>query len=175
MLPTTIDEVVAGLKEAGVTFCAYLPDSWMAPIISRLSQDPDMSMIPVANEGEGVAMCAGVWLGGRRAVMVMENSGLRVACEELARLGLGQGIPILMLMPYRGDLGDKPFWAQPHGWTMEPVLRALRVSYRVVRREDVIRDVLRRAPLTMSGSKNHVAIILGSELCDPQDAEGRGS
>lgn len=169
MLTAVIDEVVAGLKEAGVTFCAYLPDSWMAPVIRRLSVEQGIDVIPVTNEGEGVAMCAGMWLGGSRAVMVMENSGLRVACEELARLGLGQGIPVLMIMPYRGDLGDKPYWAQPHGWTMEPILRALRVTFRIVRSADSIRDTLRRAPQTMSSSKNHVAVILGAELCDPPD------
>jgi sulfopyruvate decarboxylase subunit alpha len=167
LLTAVIDEVVAGLKEAGVTLCAYLPDSWMAPVIGRLSVEQDIELIPVTNEGEGVAICAGMWLGGGRAVMIMENSGLRVACEELARLGLGQGIPILMLMPYRGDLGDKPYWAQPHGWTMEPILQALRVTFRVVRSPESIRDTLRRAPHTMSSSKNHVAVIFGAELCDP--------
>lgn len=167
MLDSTVDEIVGGLKDAGVTFCVHVPDSWMAPVTTRLSSDPDVELITAVNEGEGVAMCAGAWLGGRRAVMIMENSGVRMACEELARLGLGQGIPVLMLLPFRGDLGDVPFWAQPHGWTMKPILDALRVRYRIVRRVEEIRDVLRRASRSTSSSRNHVAVILGAELCSP--------
>ena len=168
MLESTIDEVIEGLREAGITFCCHLPDSWMAPVIQRMESDPGLQVVPVVNEGEGVAMCGGAWLGGRGAVMVMENSGVREACEELARLGLGQGVPVFMLMPYRGDLGDEPYWAQPHGWTMRPVLEALRVSYRIIRRADEIRPVIRHTPATMRGSKNHVAVVLGAELCQAE-------
>jgi sulfopyruvate decarboxylase subunit alpha len=167
VLPGTVNEVVRGLKEAGVTFCAHVPDSWMAPVTASLATDPDIQLVPVVNEGEGVAMCAGVGLAGRGAAMIMENSGVRMACEELARLGLGQGVPVLMLLPYRGDLGDVPFWAQPHGWTMEPILDALRVRYRIVRRTDEIRDVLRRAVISTGSSRNHVAVVFGAELCHP--------
>lgn len=165
MLEAAIDETIAGLKEAGVDFVCYLPDEWLGSLCDRIREDPHFQTIPVVNEGEGVAMCAGAWLGGRRAVMIMENSGIRMACEELARLGLGQGVPVLMLMSYRGDLGDVPTWAQASGWTLEPVAQALRISYRVLRNVDDIRRTVRRAPRTMAGSKNHVAVIYGAELC----------
>ena len=110
----------------------------------------------------------GVWLGGKRAVMLMENSGIRVACEELARLGLGQGVPVFMIVPFRGDLGDGQAWAQPHGWTMKPVLEALRADYRVIRHEEEIVPSILAAYATMAASKNHVALIVGKELCDDQ-------
>jgi sulfopyruvate decarboxylase subunit alpha len=122
-------------------------------------------MIPVVNEGEGVAICAGMWLGGKRAAMLMENSGVRMACEELARLGLGQGVPVFMIMPFRGDIGDGFSWAQPHGWTMLPVLEALRADYRIVRRVDEIEATIAAAFATMSASMNHFAVVVGRELC----------
>ena len=70
-----------------------------------------------------------------------------------------------MLMPYRGDIGDWPTWAPPHGWTMEPVLQALRVQYRIVRRFDEIRPAIVGAPRTQSSGRTHVAVIFGIELC----------
>src|SRR5262249_18850659 len=109
--------------------------------------------------------CAGSWLGGRGAVMVMENPRVRGACAELAPLGLGQGVPVFMLMPYRGDLGDVPTWAQTHAWAVGPIPQALRPSYRITRTESEVRDAIVRAPATMAGSKNHVAVVLGAELC----------
>lgn len=61
----------------------------------------------MTNEGEGASIAAGAWIAGGRSVLVMENSGLRAACEALARLGLVNGIPVTMLMGYRGDLGSR--------------------------------------------------------------------
>lgn len=172
MLERVVEEVVAGLKEGGVRFCAYVPDSWLAQVERRLVEDPFFTVVPVTNEGEGVAMCAGAWLGGMRSVMLMENSGLRMASEELARLGLTQGIPVFMLMSYRGDLGDKPQWAQSHAWTMEPLLRALRAEYRIVRREDEVRAAVRAGPYSQRAGKQHVAVIFGIELGEPQAGQG---
>lgn len=168
MRTQVVDRFVEGLKRAGISVCCYLPDSWLAPLESRVAQGEDFISIPVVNEGEGVAICAGVWLGGKRAVMLMENSGVRVACEELARLGLGQGVPVFMIMPFRGDVGDGHAWAQPHAWTMAPVLDALRADYRVIRREDEIIPGIVASTKTMAASKNHVALIIGRELCDDE-------
>jgi sulfopyruvate decarboxylase subunit alpha len=165
MQPSTIQAAVDALKAARIELCCYLPDEWLADLEEALAADPAFEVVNVTNEGEGVAMCAGSWLGGRGAVMLMENSGLRVACEELARLGLGQGIPVLLLMPYRGDLGDLPTWAHPQAWTMEPLFQALRMTYRVVRTNSELNEAIRRAPASLAGSKNHVAVVLGAELC----------
>ncbi|MBK1452278.1 hypothetical protein, partial [Klebsiella variicola] len=85
--------------------------------------------------GEGAGICGGVFLSGKRAVLVMENSVLRAAIEPLARMGLGGGIPVVMLMSYRGELGENNWWAIPHGQTMEPLLAAMRIPYRVITRE----------------------------------------
>jgi sulfopyruvate decarboxylase subunit alpha len=162
---STVQVAVAALKAAGIELCCYLPDDWLADLEKALIADGAFQVVGVTNEGEGVSLCAGFWLGGRGAVMLMENSGVRVACEELARLGLGQGVPVLMLMPYRGDLGDRFTWAQPHAWTMEPIFQALRLTYRIVRTDAELREAIVWAPSTMAGSKNHVAIVLGAELC----------
>lgn len=172
MLESVVDEVVAGLKEADVRLAAFLPDSWLASLEQRLVEDPFFRTVPVTNEGEGVSVCAGAWLGGVRSVMLMENSGLRMASEELARLGLTQGIPVFMLMSYRGDHGDKPQWAQSHAWTTEPLLQALRADYRIVRREDEVRAAVRGGPDSQRAGKQHVAVVFGIELCEP--GAGRG-
>src|ERR1700691_6523925 len=127
--------VIAGLKDAGVRVVCYLPDSLLKELYPALDADPDIRTIRVTNEGEGAAICGGIWLSGKRAALVMENSGLRASIEPLARMGLGAGIPVVMLMSHRGHLGENHWWAIPHGITMEPMLDALRIPYQVVREE----------------------------------------
>src|ERR1700753_4080527 len=127
MKQSAVDAVLRGLKKAGVSVVCYLPDSLCKELYPALDADPDLRTIRVTNEGEGAAICGGVFLSGKRAVLVMENSGLRAPVGPAARVGLGAGIPVVMLMSCRGELGENNWWAIPHGVTMEPVLNALRV------------------------------------------------
>lgn len=153
--------VIDGLKAANIDFLTVLSESWLFEVHRRAKADQFFTVVPVANEAEGVGICAGTWLGGRKSAILMENSGLRVACEPLARL---QGIPVLLLMSYRGDWGDPPWWAGNMGATTEPLLTALRIPYRVVRHEDEIVPKLTQAVATMNAYRNHVALLFGGEL-----------
>ena len=161
MRKAAADLVVNGLKDAGVSFLATLSESWLFEVHRQVSADPYFTVVPVANEADGVGICAGTWLGGKKSAILMENSGLRVACEPLARL---QGIPVLMLMSYRGDWGDPPWWAASMGATTEPLLTALRIPYRVVRREEEIVPSLARAVRSLNAYRSHVALLFGTEL-----------
>jgi sulfopyruvate decarboxylase subunit alpha len=159
-----VQQVIAGLKRAGVTVACYLPDSLFKPLYPALDADPELRTIRVTNEGEGAAICGGVFLSGQRAVLVMENSGLRASVEPLARMGLGAGIPVVMLMSYRGELGENNWWAIPHGITMEPVLNALRIPYRIVREEGDIAQAIVDSYELSYASYYHSAIVLGGGI-----------
>ena len=74
----------------------------LAGVYVAAAKDPDIRYVAVTNEAEGASVAAGAWITGGRSVLVMENSGLRAACEALSRLGLVNGIPVTMLMGYRG-------------------------------------------------------------------------
>ncbi len=165
MKQSVVNEVVEGLKEAGVKFVSFLPDGWLKEIYFRVMKDPAFITIPVSNEGVGIALCCGAWLGGLKAVMLMENTGVRMACDQLARLGMSVGLPAFMIIPYRGDIGDKHTYAVAHGRTMLPVLEALRIPYLIVREENRIRQGIRRCLTTLSATNYHVALIMGAEVC----------
>jgi sulfopyruvate decarboxylase subunit alpha len=157
--------VVEGLKTAGIDFVSYLPETWMHDVYDAVLADDSFEVVLGTNEGECVSICAGAWLGGRRAAAIFENSGLRVASETLARLGIGHGIPVLMIMPFRGDLGDKDWWAQPHGTTLIPVLEALGIRYRIVRDPADVAPAIAKAWESLHSSKLPVAVIMGEEVC----------
>ena len=156
--------LVKEMKTAGIRLVTCLPDGGLKQLYFLCQNDPDFEFVPVTNEGEGVAIAAGAWLGGKRSLMFMENSGLRVASEALARLNVGIDIPVLLLMSYRGSIGDGNWWAETHGVVMEPMLKALRIPYRILEKEEDIEGSLQRAIRTMGATKNHVAIIIGGGL-----------
>ena len=164
MKQSAVDAVLRGLERAGVSLACYLPDSLFRELYPAMDAAPALRTIRVTNEGEGAAICGGVFLSGKRAVLVMENSGLRAAVEPLARMGLGAGIPVVMLMSYRGELGENNWWAIPHGITMEPVLDALRTPYRIVREEAAIEQAIVDAYEWSYSAYYHSAVVLGGEV-----------
>ncbi|HEY0937995.1 MAG TPA: thiamine pyrophosphate-binding protein [Trebonia sp.] len=164
MRQAAVDAVISGLKRAGVTVACYLPDSLLKELYPALDAAPGLRTVRVTNEGEGAAICGGVFLSGQRAVLVMENSGVRAATEQLARLGLGAGIPVIMLMSYRGEPGENNWWAIPHGITMGPVLDALRTPYQVVRDAGQVERAITDAYDWSYAAYHHSAVVLGGEL-----------
>jgi sulfopyruvate decarboxylase subunit alpha len=98
--------------------------------------------------------------------MMMENSGLRQACEPIARFALSHQVPMVMVMPYRGDLGETNWWGHSHAQTMEPLLQALRVPYWHVRELDRLSPMISGALDHAASSQLPVALILGGECVD---------
>lgn len=164
MKEDAVNLIVEGLKEAGVETIVTLPESKFKELYPVLYNDPDFRYIMVTNEGEGVSIAAGAWVAGKKPVMIMENAGFRVAIEPLARLGQTHGIPVMMIMCYTGDIGERNWWGITHGQTMEPLLKAMNIPYIVVRKKDEVKDALKRAMNHISVSLYHVAVIFTGEV-----------
>jgi sulfopyruvate decarboxylase subunit alpha len=155
---------VEGLVAAGIDFVSGLPDGWQRDLHEVIETDPRFTYVPVCNEGVGFSVCAGAWMGGRRPALIMENSGLRVASEYIARISLGTGVPVLLLLSYRGDIGETEHWGIPHGIVAEPLLAALRIPYAIVRDPADLRQGILRAQ-RLAQAQLHPAAVLVSGSC----------
>jgi sulfopyruvate decarboxylase subunit alpha len=164
MLEHAAEQALAGVKEAGIDFVAGLPDGWQRNFQELVEQDPAVRFVPVCNEGVGFSLCAGAWLGGRKTALSMENSGLRVASEYIARVSLGCGVPVVLLLSYRGDHGDTEHWSIPHRIVCEPLLDALRIPYQIVRDPADLRAAIKRAH-RLSEAQLHPTAVLISGSC----------
>jgi len=88
--------IVGGLKDAGISFVSYLPETRLSEIVPVLREDPSFMIVPVANEAEAVSISAGASLGGRPAAVYMEGSGVYVGSFNLLCLGRRLGVPMLL-------------------------------------------------------------------------------
>lgn len=157
-------EALAGLKQAGIDFVSGLPDGWQRNLHELVEADPDIRYVPVCNEGVGFSVCAGAWLGGRKSALIMENSGLRVASEYIARISLGTGVPVVLLLSYRGDVGETEHWGIPHGIVVEPLLHALRIPFVIVRHVEDLRVSIARAARISEAQLHPAAVLVSGDL-----------
>jgi sulfopyruvate decarboxylase alpha subunit len=158
--PTQLYEL---LRSAGVTQFAYVPDAGHRVLIDRSLADPDVHSIPLTSEQEGVALCAGADLGGQKAVLLMQSSGVG-NCINFLSLIAGCRFPFLTLVSMRGDFGEGNPWQFPMGQATQKVLEAMGV---IVLRADTPDDPIPtvKAAITMAyQSGQMVAVLLGQRL-----------
>lgn len=121
--------VYNGIKDAGIDFIVSVPCINLRELIPMVDMDPDIIHVPVTREEEGVGVCAGAYMGGKRPAMLMQNSGLGNSINALASLNLLYGIPLVMIISHRGLEGE-PICAQvPMGELTPKLLDALGISY----------------------------------------------
>jgi sulfopyruvate decarboxylase TPP-binding subunit len=156
-----------GLRENGVDFVVGLPCSGFAKAQALCLADPDLRYVGVANEGTGLAICAGAWLGGKRPAALIENFGLFAAAYQLLRGHSSYGIPTLILAEYRGDAGDQEFFAETGDMT-EPFLSALRINHRVVRDIKTLKPAIRDGLRWMDIALRPYAVLPGFDLTRPR-------
>jgi len=151
------------LRENNVTQFCYVPDAGHKVLIDRSLADPDAHSVPLTTEEEGVAMVAGADLGGARAVLLMQSSGVGNTINMLS-LTNGGRFPLLTLVSMRGEYGEGNPWQFPMGQAVEPVLKAMGV---IVLRAEQPSDVIpvATAAITMAfQSGQQVAVLLTQRL-----------
>lgn len=168
--PTMKDELakrlVQSLKDAGINFVTYLPETRLSQIIPLVRDDPDMELIAVANESEAVTIAAGATLGGKQAAVYLENTGIYVSSYSLLAIGKQLGVPILLLTAFLGGFPDQrnSFLYATLGSRTIPLLQALGIEYIVLedgeRLEIKIKDALR----TANSLRSPVALLFGGEF-----------
>jgi sulfopyruvate decarboxylase subunit alpha len=158
-----VDAVIDGLKRAGVDFVSLMPDSDFSVLQERVVNDPNFIYVPVSNEAIGVAVCVGAWLSGKRPALLVPTSGLLVAAWPLTSLCMAWSLPLLLLIPYRGDIGDA-FWLMgPYKDTTEPLLKVLNAPYSVISKNEEISSAIVDAQGSTISWQRPVAVLLTGE------------
>ncbi len=161
--PTWQESVYAALKAARITILGYVPDAGHAHLINAAHADPDMQTVVLTTEEEGIALSAGAWLGGQRAVMLMQSSGVG-NCINMLSLPLNCRMPFLTLVTMRGEWGEFNPWQVPMGAATQPVLTAAGVHVRRADQPDEVAEMVAASAALAFDSQIPVAVLLSQRL-----------
>ena len=126
------NEFLESCLERGFTFFTGTPCSYLKPIINYVIDHDKFSFIGATNEGDAVAIAAGVTLAGGKSVVMFQNSGLGNAVNPLTSLTSTLEIPMLLLVTLRGEPGgehDEPQHALMGAITTR-MLETMRIPWR---------------------------------------------
>src|SRR5438445_11746424 len=118
-------------KRSGIRQVGYVPDAGHAKLIDRCRADPEIRDVVLSTEEEGVALAAGAWLGGQRAALLMQSSGVGNCINMLSLINTCR-FPFLGFITMRGEWAEFNPWQVPMSQATEPVVTAMGVNcYRI--------------------------------------------
>ena len=161
------------LKAGGIRQIAYVPDAGHSHAIQRAIADPDIEDVLLTTEEEGVALVCGAWLGGQRAVLLMQNSGVG-NCINMFSLLQAAGFPFLALVTMRGEYAEFNPWQGPMGKATQGVLELMGIHVLRAHHPEEVEQIVSAGLDAAFEAGERVAVLLGQSLIGRKKWERNG-
>ncbi len=151
------------LKEGGVNQIAYVPDAGHSHVIRGAIADPDIEDVVLTTEEEGVAVCSGAWLGGQRAVLLMQSSGVGNRVNMFSLLQAAD-FPFFTLVTMRGEYAEFNPWQGPMGKATQAALELMGIHVLRVSNPEETEEIVSAGFDAAFQAGEKVAVLLGQNL-----------
>jgi len=152
-------DVFAAMQAREIGTVATIPDGGLTQLLQVCQADPRVRVVTLSTEEEGIGVTTGLWLGGQKAMIAMQSSGVG-NCINALGLPTALRAPCLMLVTMRGQWGEFNPWQVPMGQAVRPVLEAVGVKcFPVDRAEDIDETFIGAADLAFHGGFSTAVLI----------------
>src|SRR5881409_2902070 len=152
------------LKDGGVRLMSALPETWLVHLVRLADDDPEMTLVRLAKEEEGVGISAGAHLAGVKSAMLMQNHGFLASVNGIVSCAQLYRIPLLMLISHRGEFGERDPWQTEGGGVTTHVLEALRIQHARLESPDHVGRRIAKAQTLAYSASRPVALLLCRDL-----------
>lgn len=166
-MPVSVDSskaIYEALRTNDVGLISALPETWLVHLIRLAEDDPDMQLVRLAKEEEGVGLSMGAHLAGTRSAMLMQNHGFLASINGIVSGAQLFRIPLLMLISDRGSFGEADPWQTEGGLVTRHVLDALRIPWQDLDDRSACGHRVAEALTLAYASNRPVALLLGRDL-----------
>ena len=152
-------DVFREIKARDIKTVCTVPDGGLTRLLNMVEADAGMRLVTLSTEEEGIGVATGQWLGGTRAMIAMQSSGVG-NCINALGLPTTFRAPCLMLITMRGQWGEFNPWQVPMGQAVRPVLEAVGVKcFPVDKAEEVGEVFTAAADLAFHGQFSAAVLI----------------
>jgi sulfopyruvate decarboxylase alpha subunit len=153
------DALVAG----DIRQITYVPDAGHAHLINLVRETAAMKSTLLTTEEEGIAIAAGAWLGGERAALLMQSSGVG-NCVNMLSLIANCRMPFLTVVTMRGEWGEFNPWQVPMGRATPAALEIMGVRVVRVTRIEEVAEVMSAAITMAFEGEEAIAVLLSQRM-----------
>ena len=151
------------LKKEKITIFTYVPDAGHKILIDNAIKDNSINAIALTSEQEGIGIAAGAYLGGSKAVLLMQSSGVGNCINQLSLIKHGQ-FPFLTIITMRGEYGEGNPWQYAMGEAVIPSLNSIGVQCLRINNEDEVEYNIEAALTMVFKAERSVAVLLSQKL-----------
>ncbi|MXV76619.1 hypothetical protein F4Z99_20420, partial [Candidatus Poribacteria bacterium] len=128
------EKIVSELKKQGITHAVGVPDNGSARIYELLRTEPDIEVITVTREGEAFALASGLYVGGKKPVIIIQNTGFLESGDAIRGTVFNMRVPVVVFIGYRGfhNRDADGQWVDSVASFLEPTLKAWRLPYELL-------------------------------------------
>lgn len=157
------EEIYRLLRANDVNIFGYVPDAGHKHLIDRAIEDSEVHAVSLTTEEEGIGLLTGAHLGGAKAVLLMQSSGVGNCINLLSLVKQGR-FPFLTLVTMRGNFGEGNPWQFAMGQATQAVLEAMGVIVLNAWTEDDVLPTVEAAITMAYKAGNSVAVLLTQRL-----------
>ena len=154
---TVLDE----LRKCGVTHIVWLPDSETGYMYQAMV-DSELTLVPVCREGESIAVAAGLVMGGKRPVVLIQSTGFYESGDSIRGLALDLHLPLLFMIGYRGYQGQGRPPVDSAARFLEPILDTWGIPHYTVE-SDATCHYISEAYEQAIAASHPAAVLMGKE------------
>jgi sulfopyruvate decarboxylase subunit alpha len=156
--------VYEALRSSGVRIASALPETWLVHLIRMAEEDPEMTLVRLAREEEGVGISMGAHFAGVRSALLMQNHGFLQSINGIVSGAMLYKVPLLLVISDRGHMGEPDPWQTEGGRYTRHMLDGLRIPYDAVREPDEVAGMVNKAMTLAQASLHPAAILLTRDL-----------
>ncbi len=165
-------DVFRVIKDKNIRQVATVPDGGLIELLLLCEADPDINVVTLTSEQEGVAFVCGSWLGGQRAALLIQSSGVG-NCINMLSVPKTCRIPLLTLVTMRGEWREFNPWQIPMGLAAPSVLEAIGTT---VHRPAIAADIaatFESAAEQAYRTCSREAVLVSQQIIGAKDFENR--
>jgi sulfopyruvate decarboxylase alpha subunit len=152
-------DVFREMRARDIATVCTIPDGGLTQLLGLIDGERKMRLVTLTTEEEGIGVATGCWLGGQRAMIAMQSSGVG-NCINALGLPTAFRAPCLMLVTMRGQWGEFNPWQVPMGQAVKPALEAVDVKcFPVDKAEEVGETFEAAADLAFNGWMSAAVLI----------------
>ena len=161
--PDWSDDIFHVLLELELRQVAYVPDAGLDDLLRLCADEPSMRSVSLTTEEEGLALAAGAWLGGQRAVLLMQSSGIGNIINMLSMIRVC-AFPLLIVATMRGEAGETNPWQVPMGENAGAILGLAGVAVHRIESEAGAAEAMREAGLQTFTRESANAVLVAQSV-----------
>lgn len=168
MLSETAERMLSVLQQRGYSHFTGVPCSLLKGIFRQLEartaeSGSGITYVPAVREDSALGVASGMYLGGKKSVVLMQNSGLGYSLNVLTSFNLIYDLPVLLLISWRGAYGNDAVEHDIIGARLTNVLEAIDIAH-VVFNPDQVEGSIGQAIDRLEATNRPVAVLIKNEV-----------